>query len=355
MTFFRSCGAVSALFWLVAGCQQGASAPRALPGYIHTFSHSRFDLGTLVTEKDEFGMHKLVGTDGTFATEMVSAAATGIHNNVPFPDPATGVFPGGSDAQNAAVKSYFVGAGLPGDQVASISADGAVFMHGQDVLEGSYSMLHRGWNGVPIVDSIAYAAFDAKGRAADEQVYWPEIPSDVLAQVQAFQKMLADPTQKAAFLEKLPASSRAPNLVIRHTSWFWQGSFQAQACWCGPIPVDPCFDISGHIVQIPGDDGSSADGGTADADTDADAGPELVCPTSDSGIFSDLPAGACVGTGSCAIELDNICRPGIPVRASMPQMFDCQCVSNQWQCVVTGGGMGLLPCPDAGLSDSADR
>jgi len=296
-------------------------------------------------------MHKLVGTDGTFATEMVSTAATGIHNNVPFPDPATGVFPGDSDAQNAAVKSYFVGAGLPGDQVASISADGAVFMHGQDVLEGSYSVLHRAWNGVPIVDSIANAAFDAKGRAADEQVYWPEIPSDVLAQVQAFQKMLADPAQEADYLEKLPTSSRVPNIVIRHTSWFWQGAFQAQACWCGPTHVDPCFDISGHIIEIPGDDGSSADGGTSDAD----AGPEIACPISDSGIFADLPSGTCTGVGSCAIELDNSCRPGIAFRSTLPRMFDCQCVLNQWQCAVTGGGMGLIPCSDAGLSDSADR
>jgi hypothetical protein len=347
----RSWVSASALCCLIAACNQRASAPGNLPGYIHTFSHSRFDLGTLVTEKDEFGMHKLVGTDGTFATEIISAAAIGTHNNVPFPDPATGVYPGDSDMQNAAVKSYFVTAGLPGDQIASLSADGAVYTNGQDVLEGSYSMLHRGWNGVPIVDSIAYAAFDAKGRAADEQVYWPEIPSDSLAQVQAFQKMLADPTQKAAYLEKLPASSRAANIVIRHTSWFWQGSFQAQACWCGTIPVDPCFDISGHIVQIPGDDGRSADGGTADADTDADAGPEIVCPISDSGVFADLPSGTCTGVGSCAIELDNSCRPGVAFHSSLPPMFDCQCVLNQWQCAVTSGGMGLLPCPDAGSPD----
>jgi hypothetical protein len=315
------------------------------------FAHSRFDLGTLVTEKDEFGMHKLVGTDGTFATEIVSGGATGIRNAT-FPDPATGVYPGGADAQNAAVKSYFVGAGLPEDQVASVSGQGTVYLHGQDVLEGTYSLLNRGWNGVPIVDSIAYAAFDAKGRAAVEQVYWPEIPSDVLAQVQAFQKMLADPAENAAYVAKLPASSRAGRIVIRHTAWFWQGSFRAQACWQqASNPIGPCFDMSGYIVEIPSDGGSAADAGTTDAVSDA--GPELACPVSDSGTFLEVPSGACMGLGSCAIELDNTCRPGVTEVAGHPTVYDCQCVSNQWQCQITSGSLGLSPCPDAGAPDSA--
>jgi hypothetical protein len=57
-------------------------------------------------------MHKVVGSLGTFATQLVSGAATAIPN-VPFPDPAFGVYPGDADAQNAAVRSYFVTAGLP--------------------------------------------------------------------------------------------------------------------------------------------------------------------------------------------------------------------------------------------------
>jgi hypothetical protein len=317
-----------------------------LSGYTHTFGHSRFNLGNLISEKDEFGMHKVVGTEGTFATWLVSGAANGVRD-VPIPDPAIGVYPGGPDAQNAAVKSYFVAAGLPEGQVASISADGTVYMRGQYVLEGSYSLLHRGWEGVPIDDSIAFAFFDAKGRSASEQVYWPEIPSEVLTQARAFQKMLADPAQKAAYVEKLPASSRVAKLVIHHTSWFWQGSFQAQACCRGANTVDPCFDISGHLVRLPGDDGSSADGGAADAD----AGSEIVCPISDSGRFVDLPSGACAGVGSCAIELDNSCRPGLTAVPALPPVFECQCVSTQWQCVVTGGGMGLVPCGDSGAPE----
>ncbi len=298
-------------------------------------------------------MHKHVGTEGTFATWLVTGAANGVRD-VPIPDPVIGVYPGGADAQNAVVKSYFVTAGLPEKQIASISADGTVYLHGPYVLEGSYTLLHRGWEGVPIDDSIASAFLDAKGRSASEQVYWPEIPGEILAQARAFQKLLADPAQKAAYVAKLPASSRVANLVIHHTSWFWQGSFQAQACCRGANTVDPCFDISGHLVRLPGDDGSS-DGGVVDAD----AGSEIVCPISDSGRFSELPSGTCEGVGSCAIELQSVCRfPGdfVPV---YPPVFDCQCVLNQWQCAVTGGGgMGLIPCGDAGdagASASADQ
>jgi hypothetical protein len=120
-------------------------------------------------------------------------------------------------------------------------------------LSGWYSSLNRGYDGVPIDDSIAFAAFDASGRSSTEQVYWPEISADVLEQVHGFQNMLADPDQKAAFIEKLPASSRDAILVIRHTSWFWQGDFAAVACCRGASLVGVCFDMTGHPVHLPDD------------------------------------------------------------------------------------------------------
>jgi hypothetical protein len=73
----------------------------------------------------------------------------------------------------------------------------------------------------------------------------------VLEQVLAFQKMLGDPTQKANYIQKLPASSRDAILVIRHTSWFWKGPFQAEVCCRGQSPTGLCFDISGHLVHLP--------------------------------------------------------------------------------------------------------
>ncbi|HEY8925581.1 MAG TPA: hypothetical protein VIU64_14440 [Polyangia bacterium] len=257
--------------------------------------------------------------------------------------------------------SYFVTAGLPEDQIASISSDGAVFMHGRYVLSGSYSILHRGWKGIPIDDSMAYAALDAQGRSVNEQVYWPEIPGAVLAKASALQLLLADPVRRAAYVNELPAVSRAAVLAIRHTAWYWQGDFQARACCRGPNPGDPCFDEDGQLVRLPSDaesapdagpdggaidagDGNAADGSAAAADTE----PRIVCPASDTGIFLELPSGSCSGVGSCAIQIDNTCRPGLAYVSSTPSVFDCRCESGQWKCEVISGGLGLRPCGDAG-------
>jgi len=245
----RSLVSVVAASCLFSACDQRDHAPGPLPAYVHTYEHSRFYIGNMISERDEFGMHKTIGDVGTFAVELVSKAAVGTRDD-PFPDPVTGVYPGDADAQNAAVRSYFVSAGLPEDQVLSISANGTEAMEGGITVAGWYSYLHRGYGGVPIDNSMATAAFDASKRGASEQVYWPEIPVDVLEQVRAFQDMLADPVQKADYIQKLPASARTAELVIRHTSWFWQGTFEARACCRGASSIGLCFDMSGHPIQL---------------------------------------------------------------------------------------------------------
>ena len=234
---------------LAAGCAERAPTPD-LSGYNHQFANSRFDIGEIISEMDQFQMHKVVGSVGTFSTQLASQAVLAVPN-VPFPDPAFGVFPGDSEDQNAAVRSYFVGAGLPEDQIASVAADEAGLVRGEFVLRGWWSILNRGWDGVPIDDSIANAAFDASGRASGEQVYWPEIPGYVLDDVRTFQTMLADSTRKAEYIAKLPATSRDAILVIRHTSFFWKGPFRAIVCCRGQAVVGFCFDMAGHPVHLP--------------------------------------------------------------------------------------------------------
>lgn len=241
-----------ALCCLAAACSNRGPT-HDLSGYRHTFGHSRFDTGSVTSEVEEYGMHKVVGDVGTFATQLVSGGAIAIPN-VPFPNPAFGVYSGDADDQNGAVRSYFVSAGLPEEQVASVTADGTVYLHGDYQLSGWFSSLNRGYEGVPIDNSIAFAAFDASGRSSEEQVYWPEISADVLEQVHAFQDMLADPGQKSVFVQKLPASSREAILVIRHTSWFWQGDFAAVACCRGASLVGACFDMTGRPVHLPDDE-----------------------------------------------------------------------------------------------------
>src|SRR6478736_7930948 len=90
---------------------------------------------------------------------------------------------------------------------------------------------------------------------------------------------------------------------------------------------------------------AAADGSVADQDGEAD----IVCPLSESGRFYETPSGTCEGTVSCAIELDNTCRPGVAFVPTTPSVFLCWCAEGSWQCEVKSGGLGLTPCGDAGI------
>lgn len=113
---------------------------------------------------------------------------------------------------------------------------------------------------------------------------------------------------------------------------------------CTMVLVGTVAACSSHTDSRPVSAASGGDGG----DGGSDGGPEISCPISDSGRFEETPKGACVGVGSCAIELDNSCRPGVSVVPSTAPVFECQCISNQWQCVVKSGGFGISSCDDAG-------
>jgi hypothetical protein len=66
--------------------------------------------------------------------------------------------------------------------------------------------------------------------------------------------MLADPARSASFLSSLPSGNGT--LVIHHTSWDWQESFQAVACYRVVLAgVKTCFDETAHLVLLPDEAG----------------------------------------------------------------------------------------------------
>lgn len=220
-----------------------ASGAGSLSGYVHRFSCSRFAIGAGTTSKTEFRLDKVVGTWGVFATrsdtQMVLAEP-----NADAPSRSAPPFPGGDQANNAAVKAYFLAAGLPGDQVLDVHAMPSMGVggFGPDVttgptLEGYYSYISRQYLGIPIVDSYAWARLDEKGEVVTESVYWPEIPQGALEEAKAFAQFMGDPTWKSSFLAKLPAVGQ---LVIHHTSGVWTGAFQAHVS----------YDVSWHDGKV---------------------------------------------------------------------------------------------------------
>ena len=120
------------------------------------------------------------------------------------------------------------------------------------------------------------------------------------------------------------------------------------------MTLTACGASSSSVDGLPADSGAWDGDGAPEVDrdgapeADGDGGQEIECPVSDSGIFEDLPSGACLGAGSCAVELDNSCRPGVSVVPTTRTVFECRCISDQWDCIPKSGGLGLRSCDDAG-------
>jgi len=76
----------------------------------------------------------------------------------------------------------------------------------------------------------------------------------------------------------------------------------------------------------------------------------VVCP-SDWADATVPPTGSCVGVGSCAYEAPNSCGPGVTAVSSTPDVFSCDCSGESWSCTLIGGGLGIVPCPEAGAGD----
>jgi hypothetical protein len=190
----------------------------------------------ILDEKNIAGMQETIGRDGVFATEQLSQMTLASLNGA-LQDAS---YPAGGDAQNAAVLAYFTNAGLPRSQVLNVTALEVNFSvvsanqpnPAQNILDTSWnSCLSRGYLGIPIVESFAWAQLASDARSVSESVYWPDIPAETMDQVMAFQAKLADPAQREAYLSLLPVGAANGTLVIHHTSGTWQEAFAAVAAF----------------------------------------------------------------------------------------------------------------------------
>jgi hypothetical protein len=213
----------------------------ALAGYQHTFDKSHFAIGDSTTPVTEFGIYKVVGPWGVFGTH----ANTGKVLASPNGDSPSLSGKRILDAvvHNNAVKSYFVGAGLPADQILEVKAMPSMVSNGVEgdygdeappsVLESYFSRISRQWQGIRIWESEAWAQMNVSGEVVGESVYWPELPSATLTAAGAFAANLADAEWKAAFLAKLP-KTEGGTLVIHHTPAVWNNSFSSTVSYDVP-------------------------------------------------------------------------------------------------------------------------
>ena len=122
-----------------------AGTTTGLKDYVHTMARSRFAIGPSPSHYSEFGIDKVVGDYGVFGTN----AKTGMVLALPNADAPSRGRPGpkyGADAHNAAVKDYFVGAGLPAEEIGPITVNTTMSAGGAGVdplLSGSSSPTPR--------------------------------------------------------------------------------------------------------------------------------------------------------------------------------------------------------------------
>ena len=235
------------------------AATSEMEEYRHAFSHSQFAVGPATEQKFEFGMEKVVGSWGVFATTQKTGKVLALPN-ADAPSRLRPALTNDAETHNAAVRKYFVAAGLPENQIESVTAHtkSSAIGIGDDEptawqFQSFTSTISRQYQGVPVVDSHAWAQFNDHSEVVTESVYWPEIPQSVLTAASGFQKQLVDAAAKASFFSKVPDGGR---LVIHHTSGNWQGAFKASVSYdVGSFGKTTHFDALGDAFSLPEEGG----------------------------------------------------------------------------------------------------
>jgi hypothetical protein len=227
----------------VTGCEVGAP----LAGAAYDLTKSRFAFGSAPAEDDAYGYVRWVGVDGVVAIAQSGGELAIL--NAGAPEASLPDWSADPTALGAHVTAYFATFGVPACQVGTPQILG-----GSD---GRTTALARSVDGINVVESLAYARFDSQDQSTSEGFYWPTIPADVVTSTRAFQAMLADPAELAAYKAKLPADAQGDGLVnLHHTSSSSTSPFAAAATYDVDPPPGPLgrastlsFDADGNPVS----------------------------------------------------------------------------------------------------------
>jgi hypothetical protein len=201
---------------------QPAEARRA--GFRLDRRTSRFALGTPIETRIEYGLERVIGTEGVIATRLKNGWTMSIPNG-DAPSLDRPALTRDSDVHNDRVLKYFLNAGLPAEQVQGVRA--STTMSGlRDDTSGATdttfvaytSRVDRQLDAVPVPDSHAWARFDDHDEVVTESAYWPEVPEAIVTEARALQQMLQDPERRRQYEANLPADRLSGGVAIRHSS-----------------------------------------------------------------------------------------------------------------------------------------
>lgn len=192
-----------------------------LTGASYDIQKSRFAFGSTPVAVDAGPLVRWTGKDGVVAiwtdgSEMASMNGGAPESNLPD-------WSSDGNALAAHVKAYFVSMGVATCQISG--TDGTYSVGGGGSTNGGPMFMVasqatlgvlRSIDGVPVVESIAYARFDTDDQTTSEAFYWPTIPADVVTAARAFHEKLAAPGALAAYKAKLPADAQGDGQVVIH-------------------------------------------------------------------------------------------------------------------------------------------
>jgi hypothetical protein len=245
----------------VASVPSGSS----VPGYVHALSNSKFRIGQGATiELSNSQIQRWRGSLGAFAVDPGNGAAMGVLDA----KTATGPYILDEATHNASVKAYFISAGIPAQQIAGVHATFVSFgsttisaiaapTSTPIALESMNSILTRAIQGIPVVESTAWAKMRTSGEVDMELVFWPPIDATVVNQALAFAKQMKDPTAHSAFLSKLPrAVQKEIGVVIHHTDTTVHSAPTAYVAYDAVIDSEATapvlhFDVNGSPLVLP--------------------------------------------------------------------------------------------------------
>jgi len=240
------------------------SSSSSVPGYVHALSNSKFRIGGGVTiELSNSQIQRWRGALGAFGVDPGNGMAMGVLDATT----TTGPYILDEATHNAAVKAYFISAGIPADQVAGVHATfissgvtSAIAASKEDapiVLESINSILTRAIRGIPVVESTAWAKMRTNGDVDMEMVFWPPIDAGVVDQALAFAAQLKDAMARAAFAKKLPRAVLTEiGVVIHHTDTTVHTTPTAYVSYDAIIDPESSapvrhFDVNGSPLVLP--------------------------------------------------------------------------------------------------------
>jgi hypothetical protein len=247
----------------LASSAADAQASSVIPGYVHTLNASKFRIGQNPTLELSTGvLQQWRGSLGAFSTDPTNGwSMASLDSTTP-----RGPYIVNAATQNAAVRDYFLTAGLPADQVGPVGADFEVGGSGQANSQATFasgsvrsinSVLSRVVQGISVVESFAWAKMTTGGDVDMEAVFWPPLDGSVVNSAVNFAATMADPAMHAAYLAKLPSPPvRDGGVVIHHTDFTLHSASSAYVSY--DVTLDSMssasmrhFDVNGNEFWLP--------------------------------------------------------------------------------------------------------